>query len=240
MNAFSQKFLSSLTDVDGFILKNRSPSCGTHDVKIYSNNGKMPVYSKGSGMFGRQVLGKFAHTAVEEEGRLKNFTIREHFFIKLFTLAKWREIKEQLTYQKLQDFHSSNKYLFMTYSQSKLKELGRIVAKHHQIQLETIYQQYEQGLYQLLSKTPQYNSHINTCQHIFGYYSKALSDNERKYFLGMLDNYVENKIPLSTVVSLLKSWAIRFNQEYLLSQTYFEPYPEELIAITDSGKGRSY
>ncbi|MBP0726489.1 DUF523 and DUF1722 domain-containing protein [Bacillus sp. RG28] len=240
MNAFSENFLASLTDVDGFILKNRSPSCGTRDVKIYSNNGKMPVLSKGSGMFGRKVLAQFGHAAVEEEGRLKNFTIREHFFIKLFTLAHWRKMKEKPTYQKLQDFQASNKYLFMTYSQTKLKELGRIVAEHRKIDLEIIYNKYEQLLYQLLSKTPQYRSHVNTCQHIFGYYSKSLSDKERKYFLDLLDKYVDKKVPLSAVVSLLKSWAIRFNQEYLLSQTYFEPYPEELVAISDSGKGRDY
>jgi len=240
MNAFSELFLSSLNDVDGFILKNRSPSCGTRDVKIYSNNGKMPVLSKGSGMFGRKVLEQYGHTAVEEEGRLKNFIIREHFFIKLFTLAQWREIKETPTYQKLQDFHSSNKFLFMTYSQTKLNELGRMVAEHRKIDLDTIYYQYEQLLYQLLVKNPQYRSHVNTCQHIFGYFSKTLSDKERKYFLELMDKYVDKKVPLSAVVSLLKSWAIRFNQEYLLNQTYFEPYPEELVAISDSGKGRDY
>ena len=36
MNQFSNEFLQTISDVDGFILKNRSPSCGTRDVKIYS------------------------------------------------------------------------------------------------------------------------------------------------------------------------------------------------------------
>ncbi len=36
IRTFSTQFLSSLSDVDGFILKYRSPSCGMKDVKVYS------------------------------------------------------------------------------------------------------------------------------------------------------------------------------------------------------------
>lgn len=31
---------------------------------------------------------------------------------------------------------------------------------------------------------------------------------------------------------------IRFEQPYLIQQTYFNPFPEELLEITDSGKGQ--
>ena len=33
--SFTEEYLSSLKEIDGFILKNRSPSCGQGDVKIY-------------------------------------------------------------------------------------------------------------------------------------------------------------------------------------------------------------
>jgi len=35
MSRFCEEFLSSLNEVDGFILKFRSPSCGFKDVRIY-------------------------------------------------------------------------------------------------------------------------------------------------------------------------------------------------------------
>ncbi|NIK29547.1 uncharacterized protein YbgA (DUF1722 family) [Thalassobacillus devorans] len=47
-------------------------------------------------------------------------------------------------------------------------------------------------------------------------------------------------MPLSTVLAILKAWTIRFDQKYLKRQTYFEPYPLELVEISDSGKGRAY
>ncbi|MGB7054510.1 MAG: DUF1722 domain-containing protein, partial [bacterium] len=31
-----------------------------------------------------------------------------------------------------------------------------------------------------------------------------------------------------------------FGENYLLNQTFFNPYPDELMDISDSGKGRDY
>lgn len=41
-------------------------------------------------------------------------------------------------------------------------------------------------------------------------------------------------------VRVVRSWAVRFGEEYLLKQVLFQPYPLSLVEITDSGKGRSY
>jgi uncharacterized protein YbgA (DUF1722 family) len=43
---------------------------------------------------------------------------------------------------------------------------------------------------------------------------------------------------LSAVISIVNSWIARFEQAYLEQQAYFRPYPEELVLISDSGKGR--
>lgn len=59
MEQFSNDFLQTLSDVDGFILKNRSPSCGTRDVKIYSSFEKAPAKGKGPGLFGGAVIKNF-------------------------------------------------------------------------------------------------------------------------------------------------------------------------------------
>jgi len=49
MNEFSQSFLSSLGDVDGFLLKNRSPSCGISDVKVYQGLSESASSGRGAG-----------------------------------------------------------------------------------------------------------------------------------------------------------------------------------------------
>ncbi|MBO9129287.1 DUF523 and DUF1722 domain-containing protein [Bacillus sp. 165] len=240
MREFSRNYLSSLPEIHGFILKNRSPSCGTRDVKVYAGSSKAPVTAKSSGFFGKEVVERYGHLAIEEEGRLKNFTIREHFFTKLFTIAAFQNLKKNPEMEQLISFHSDNKYLFMAYNQTKQKALGRITANHDKKDVHEVCHEYETVLYELFQRTARYTSHINVCQHIFGYFKQQLNKDEKEDFHALLTKYKDKKIPLSCILSLLKSWTLRFQEGYLKRQTYFEPYPEALIDITDSGKGRDY
>jgi uncharacterized protein YbgA (DUF1722 family) len=54
----------------------------------------------------------------------------------------------------------------------------------------------------------------------------------------LLEQYSKNQVPVSAVMSILRVWSIKYESEYLLGQTVFEPYPKELITVNDSGKGR--
>ena len=60
---------------------------------------------------------------------------------------------------------------------------------------------------------------------------------EKAFFLETLEKYQNKKVPFSLPLTIIKSWAIRFNNEYLLEQKIFESFPIELIEVTDSGKG---
>lgn len=240
MNEFSEMFLAEVGEVDGFILKNRSPSCGLTDAKIYSGIEKSPVVATGGGLFGEKVKERFSHLAIEDEGRLRNFTIREHFLTKLFTIASFKKLKKEGLIHDLVEFHATNKYLFMAYQPTVLKQLGHIVGNHEKKSLQVMFAEYEEQLNHLFAKLPKYTSNINVCQHLYSFFSKELSPKEKEFFLSLTEKYQKKKIPLSSLTSLLKSWAIRFENEYLLKQTYFEPYPEKLIEISDSGKGRNY
>jgi len=61
---------------------------------------------------------------------------------------------------------------------------------------------------------------------------------KKKFFLDSIEEYMDERIPLSTILNILKAWAIRHDNRYLLNQSFMEPYPKNLIEITDSGKGR--
>ena len=96
MRQFADSFLGGLGEVDGFLLKSRSPSCGLKDVKVYGGPaGNMPQ-SVGRGFFGGAVLDRFPGAAAEDEGRLRNFTLREHFLTRLFVPAEFREVRRRL------------------------------------------------------------------------------------------------------------------------------------------------
>jgi|RifOxyA3_1023885.scaffolds.fasta_scaffold01810_7 uncharacterized protein YbgA (DUF1722 family)/uncharacterized protein YbbK (DUF523 family) len=237
---FSREYLTNLKEVDGFLLKSRSPSCGIKDVKFYAGPGHPAPLGKAQGFFGKAVLDRFPEAAVEDEARLENFSIREHFFTKLFALADLRRTAASGEMKELVGFHSRNKYLLMAYSQAKLKVLGRIVANHDHESFSELVENYRAEFSAALSHAPKHTSHINALMHTLGYFSDKISSGEKQYFLESLQSYRNGKLPLSVPQSLIRSWIVRFNEEYLKEQTFFRPFPEDLVEITDSGKGRKY
>ncbi|MFH2012882.1 MAG: DUF523 and DUF1722 domain-containing protein [Pseudomonadota bacterium] len=240
MNEFSEKFLNSLNDIDGFILKDRSPSCGIKDVKVYPSLEKSNVLYKTNGFFAGEVLKRFPMQAIETETRLSNHSIREHFLTKLFTIARFRKLKSKLNMKGLIQFHAENKLFLMASSQKTLKIMGKIVANHDKKNIRRVFEEYETYIAKALSCKPKYKSNINVIMHAFGYFSKYLSTKEKEFFLNILEEYRREQVPLSVPLKLSKAYIFRFEIGYLLQQTFFSPYPLALVDIKDSGKGRNH
>ncbi len=238
MQRFATEFLGQLDVVDGFILKSRSPSCGTRDVKSYNADGNLRPSIHRRGIFGGATIERFPDKPVEDEGRLKNFLIRESFLTRLFSLYRLRLLRLAPSMGNLVEFHTTHKLLLMAYDQNLLHRLGRIVANPDHRPLHELLDQYEQLLSHALARPPKYTNAINVLLHTLGYFSRNLSAAEKGFFLDTLESYRAGRLPLSTPVSIIRSWIVRFNQQYLVRQWFFFPYPEDLRDISDSGKGR--
>jgi uncharacterized protein YbgA (DUF1722 family)/uncharacterized protein YbbK (DUF523 family) len=229
MESFSKSFLSSLKDIDGFILKGRSPTSAIKDARRYSGpNPGAAIISKGPGFFGRAVLKNFSHLAIEDEGRLRNPAIKSIFLTKLYTLADFREVKKSKSKEQILKFHSKNKLLLKAFYEKEMRVLGRIVAKMSQYSLESFIEEYELHFLNALNHAPSCGSQINVLMNSMGYFSKKLSGAEKQFFLKSLGDYKAGMIPLSVLTGIFKSWLLRFKEDYLLSQTFFEPYPTQL------------
>lgn len=238
MQGYSRKFLDNVGPVDGFILKSRSPSCGIKDVKVFADApGNMPL-PKSSGFFAEAVLERFPLAAIEDEGRLTNFRLRHHFLVKLYANAHLREVQSAGKLAGLVNFHTAYKLQWMAYSQSGLRELGRIVANAEGLEFEQLSTAYATRLGAMLAQPARPSGVRNALLHAFGYVSKQLSRAEVNYFLAQLEEYREERLPLSALLLLLQSWVLRFNVAYLADQRFFVPYPQALMNLTDSGQGR--
>lgn len=235
MNDFADRYLSGINQLHGAILKSRSPSCGIKDVKTYASHGKVPCLEpKMPGFFGQAVMKHHPHLPVEDEGRLRNYEIRDYFLTRIFTLARF----EPIDMAGLVKYHSDNKYLLMAYHQELQKVLGRLVANHEKQPFEKVRQNYYETLKMVFSSPVNPGKNENVLLHIFGYFSKQLSEEERHFFLKQLKQYRARQLPLPALLSLLRSWVIRFDMTYLKQQTIFNAYPDEIISVSDSGKGR--
>ncbi len=239
MRAFCDRHLSGLPAVDGFLLKSRSPSGGMKDGKLYPSIERTAVIGKTSGFFGGAVVERFSHLPIEDEARLGDWRIREHFVSRIFMQADFRMVSESNSMKELVRFHSGNKFMLMAASQKELSAMGKLVANHEKRPFAEVVSSYGEHLSAAFAKIPRTGRIINVLMHGLGYVSGELRSQEKKYFLSALERYRKGRIPMSVPINVLHELAIRCEAKYLLAQTFFSPYPEELMLVTDSGKGRA-
>jgi uncharacterized protein YbgA (DUF1722 family)/uncharacterized protein YbbK (DUF523 family) len=240
MVGFSRDYINQIKKrrLHGFILKSRSPSCGVKDVKLYKTVGKSAALGeKTGGFFGKAIIEAFEGLPIEDEGRLRNYNIREHFLTRIFTLHQFATVIEKNTMKALIEFHSHNKYLLMAYHQLNQKKLGKIVANHSDNAVDEVIAAYYQLLQKSLSTPLRRSGNMNMLMHLLGYFKNDLEKEEKAYFLDVLEQYSMKKVPFSVPIAIIYAWVIRFDETYLKEQTIFRPYPLEILDVADSGKG---
>jgi uncharacterized protein YbgA (DUF1722 family)/uncharacterized protein YbbK (DUF523 family) len=242
MRNFSASFLDSLPSVEGFILKNRSPTSGMKDAKVYPSPKSSAPIERTAGFFGRAVLERFPHLPIEDEGRLRNVQIRDHFLTRIFALADFRTIQGLGTLEGLVEFHTQNKYLLMAHNQKRQQKMGRIIANHAHMPVDEVIGRYQLELLEILFRAPRYTTNVNVLLHALGHFSHRLSEKEKAFFLDALGRYHAGKISICAPKNIIKAWIIRFEDPVLDRQTFFAPYPDELMELepAETDRGRDY
>jgi len=236
MQAYIGTQINELHDIDGFILKGRSPSCGLSGVKVYQSTEPGAMTSRGDGMFAAAVKQHFPLAAMEDEGRLTNFHLREAFLMRLFSLARLRELMSTPSVAALTRFHASHKLLLMCFNQEQMRRCGRIASNGDGLELHALMETYAQAFREALLRDPRQSNVINALYHGYGWVSDGLAPGEKKLFLETIEEYRDDRVTLSTLQHLLKSYVVRFDHEYLGGQYFLDPYPQPLFNLSDSGK----
>ena len=138
--------------------------------------------------------------------------------------------------KNIKNFHKKNCLLLKSYDYKKAEQLdavaGKDVLNDEDIDL------YNKKVYEILEKKRSKRSSIKAAKSVFAGYKDKLTEKENAYFERLLYLYGEEKIPFSSVKTALQIYGLRFDDSDLLNQTFFNPYPEELMSTSDSGKGR--
>lgn len=242
MGAFTERFLDALPEVDGFILKNRSPTSGIRDAKVYPSAGKSAPIGHAAGFFGREVLKRYPRLPVEDEGRLMNVRIRDHFLTRIFTLADFREARVRGRIHDLIRFQSENKYLILAHSPKLLREMGNIVAGHENLSEKGLFARYEDLLLDAIARAPSYRSTINVLLHALGHFKDRITPGERDFFMRSLERYRDGRASVCAPKNIIALWIARYDDEVLRDQSFFSPFPEDLIepAPAETDRGRDF
>ena len=87
MRDYAERRVAELArlDLDGFVLKKDSPSCGMERVKVYPPADAAGAPSRdGRGIFAEILMARLPDLPVEEEGRLSDPALRESFISRVF------------------------------------------------------------------------------------------------------------------------------------------------------------
>jgi len=211
----------------GFIFKSDSPSSGMERVKVYDDKG-MPAKT-GVGIFARIFMEHFPLLPVEEEGRLHDTGLRENFIDRIFTLKRWREIRNMKSSRgALVDFHTRHKLLLLSHSTKLYQAMGKLVAGQKSLSVQDLFLQYELMMMEALKLKTTPKKNVNVLQHMMGYFKEQLSTDEKKELLEILDDYQKGFIPLIVPLTLIGHYVRKYDQAYLRKQIYLNPHPLEL------------
>jgi uncharacterized protein YbgA (DUF1722 family) len=71
-------------------------------------------------------------------------------------------------------------------------------------------------------------THTDALQHMAGHLSRELSPGSRAELQELIDDYRRGLVPRSVPVALLRHHARELGADYLLAQTYLDPFPKQL------------
>ncbi|MCS7232296.1 MAG: DUF523 and DUF1722 domain-containing protein [Elusimicrobiota bacterium] len=219
---FSYEFINNNKNkIYGAILKAKSPSCGVANCKYYVD-GK--IQGRTYGIFARILKATLPYIPLTDEVHLRNKQLLWEFLTKVFMFFRFENSKYDIN--SLIEFHSRHKYILMGISQKHLKILGQILAKHNGKNFLELRKVYEEKFKEVLKLNFKKSNLVNTITHIFGHISKSLNSKEKNNFIKMIEKYRNGNLDFNLLIEILRVYALRFNNEYLLSQFFLNPYPE--------------
>jgi uncharacterized protein YbgA (DUF1722 family)/uncharacterized protein YbbK (DUF523 family) len=215
-------------DLDGFVLKRDSPSCGMARVKVYGGPGGTGE-RKGRGLFADAVMRAFPHLPVEEEGRLADATLRENFIERVFAHARLRALfAGRWTIGDLVRFHTAHKLTLLAHRPAAYQALGVLVATAKARGRAELRASYVAAFMEALRVVSTPARHVNVLHHIMGHFRGRLEPPARDDLLRQIADYRAGAVPLVVPLALIHHYAKLLQVSYLLGQTYLEPHPREL------------
>jgi uncharacterized protein YbgA (DUF1722 family)/uncharacterized protein YbbK (DUF523 family) len=230
MNRWSEVRLEKLATLDlcGYILKKNSPSCGMERVRVYSKSG-MPI-KNGVGLYARKLLQHFPLLPVEEEGRLNDPHLRENFIERVFAYRRLQHLlKSNPKAKDIVAFHTAHKFSLLSHGRPHYQKLGQLTAQAGKFPIEELTLRYAELFMEALKYRATQRKHADVLYHIMGFFKKKIDAEDKHELIDAIDNYRNGYYPLIVPLTLIKHHLRRHPDDWVSTQVYLNPYPEELM-----------
>ncbi len=217
-------------DLDGYVLKAKSPSCGIRAIPRYSDDGQRHdgrAAGAGPGLYASRVLSAFPLLAVEDEGRLNDPGLREAFVERIFAAARLRSfLAGPWSAGDLVAFHARHKLQMLAHDPVRYRPAGRVVAAAGTAPREQTALAYRDVFLAAMAVKATRGRHANALQHAYSRIGRELDRARRHDLVARIEAYRRGEEPLSVPVALLAHYAL--DLPWLAEQTYLRPFPPDL------------
>jgi uncharacterized protein YbgA (DUF1722 family)/uncharacterized protein YbbK (DUF523 family) len=221
------RMVRGLDGLRGFVFKKGSPTCGLHRVRVYDRN-RAPS-QRGRGLFASALTDRYPLLPVEEEGRLEDARIRENFMTRVFTYDRWvRFVESGPAPADIVRFHTEHKMLLLAHEPQIAGQLGRLVSRAGETELDSLLGEYEDGLMKALSRIASRGRHANVLEHLAGFLKRDLESSDRQELSDIIHKYRKGLLPLVVPLTLLYHHFRHLRDGWVDCQVYLQPYPGEL------------
>jgi len=215
-------------DLSGFVLKKGSPSCGLERVRVWDEDHQRPS-RPARGVFAQALIDAMPGLAIEEEGRLNDPGLREHFVDRVFGHARVRDFfAGRWTADSLIRFHSTEIAALLAHDVKLARQLGRLVAGQVRLEREQLVRVYRDlhGVAFARPATP--GRQANALMHLAGHLKGGLGSCDRQELHEAIEDYRLGLVPVAVPLALLSRHLRAAGTEWGRSQTYLRPYPKAL------------
>lgn len=225
---YGRQMAGQLSHISGYILMQKSPSCGMDRVKVYHQNGH-PLRESAPGAYAGALIDSCPLLPVEEEGRLHDPVLCENFFTRVYAYSAWQKmVLAQPSSGALVEFHAMHKYMIMAHYPQGYKHLGQIVARGRGNSLMALLEEYFEAFMTALKRRATRKSHTNAMMHILGYVKKSVAGKERNQLLTLIEEYRRGMVPLIAPMTMLRHFIENHGSPYIQRQAYLMPHPDQL------------
>jgi uncharacterized protein YbgA (DUF1722 family)/uncharacterized protein YbbK (DUF523 family) len=213
-------------DLDGYVFKAKSPSCGIRAIPRYGQDG-LAARHDGRGLYADRVLTTFPLLAVEDEGRLNDAALREAFCERIFAAARLRELfARPWSAGDLVAFHARHKLQLLAHDPARYRAAGRVVAGAGPGAAPGAEAAYRDLFLAAVASRASPGRTANALQHAYSRIGRQLDRARRLDLLARIEAYRRGEEPLSVPVALLAHYAL--DLPWLAEQTYLRPFPPDL------------
>ncbi len=216
-------------NLDGFIFKSLSPSCGIAQIPVGDSGRVSTGHKAGAGIFAGLFMARFPLIPVEEDRRLADPDLRENFIQRIFIMRRWRQLlagdRER---SDLAEFNRCHEMQLFAHSSNHLRLMRELVNEATVSQIEALYTRYQRLLLGAVRRKATIDGHTQVLLRIVRRLQMALMPDEKQEFQDIVADYANGTLPLIVPITLLRQSAARAGVDYLERQTYLHPDALEL------------